>query len=208
MKKRLFSDDREIYRWLIVLVEFAFIGVTSFGGGSATVAAMRQLCSRRGWLSEREFVDTLVLSKLTPGISILAQALLIGRAAGGAAGMVAGPVGLLVPSIAITVLLARLYEWVSAIPWAAGPLHSVTAVTAGFAVALSLQFMKDVLNRSRVALNAGIFVIYLALSYVIHNPLLLMGLAIAAALAVPSLFDDAEAGSEDATQDGEASVEP
>lgn len=206
--KKLFSDDREIYRWLIVLLEFAYIGVTSFGGGSATVAAMRRLCIRRGWLSERGFIDTLVLSKLTPGISILAQALLIGRAACGVAGMIAGPVGLLVPSITITVLLARLYEWVAVIPWAAGALHGVTGVTAGFAVALSLQFMKDVLYRSRLALNAGIFAGYLALSYVIHNPLILMALAIAFAIALPSLFDDAQAEGESATHDGEASVEP
>lgn len=188
-------------------MEFAYIGVTSFGGGSATVAAMRQLCLRRQWLSEREFVDTLVLSRLTPGISILAQALLIGRSVCGVAGMVAGPVGLLIPSITITIFLARLYEWIALMPSAEGALHAVTGVTAGFAVALSLQFMRDVLGRGRFRLNAGIFAAYLALSYVIRNPLVLMGLAIALAILAPQLFDEAKAAKDDATHREEASVE-
>lgn len=204
--KQYFPGDRKTHRWTIVLTEFAYIGATSFGGGSATVAAMRQLCIRRGWISEREFVDALVLSKLTPGISILAQALLIGRSACGIPGMIAGTVGLLIPSIAITVCLARLYEWISVMPWAAGALHGVTGVTAGFAVALSLQFMRDVLRRGRLMLNASIFAAYLVLSYFIHNPLILMGLAIALALGMPSLFDDARADEEHATQDEDVSV--
>jgi chromate transport protein ChrA len=49
------------------------IGATAFGGGSATTVAMRRSALRRGWLTEDDFLDTVVLSRLTPGITILAQ---------------------------------------------------------------------------------------------------------------------------------------
>ncbi|HEV7627746.1 MAG TPA: chromate transporter, partial [Streptomyces sp.] len=75
------SDGRPPdHRWPAVLLGFARIGSTSFGGGSATTMAMRTLTLKQGWLTESEFLDTVVLSRLTPGITILAQALLIGRA--------------------------------------------------------------------------------------------------------------------------------
>ncbi len=199
--------------WLIVLMEFVRIGATSFGGGSATIAAMRQLCLRRGWLTEREFMDTLVLSRLTPGISIVAQALLIGRAAGGLAGMIAGAIGLLVPSISITVFLAWLYERISLIPQADGSLHAIAGIAAGFAVALSLQLVKGVLRSGRFWLNAAIFAANLGLSQVVSGPLVLMGIAIAVAVAVPSLFDEEKirkrelARTEKARTRGEAGVE-
>jgi len=71
------------------------IGATAFGGGSATIVAMRQLSLRKRWLSEEEFLETVVLSRVTPGITILAQVILIGKAIDGIRGAVAGLIGML-----------------------------------------------------------------------------------------------------------------
>ncbi len=178
--------------WLQVLAGFLRVGATSFGGGGATIAAMRRLSLRRGWLDEQAFVDLLVLSRLTPGISIVAQVLLIGRAACGPAGMIAGLVGLMAPAVAITVVLAWLYERISLLPAAKGPLHAIAAVAAGFALAIAIQFLNDVLRRPRFPINAALLVGYFAAACLISRPLIVMGLAIAIAVAVPSLFDDGE----------------
>jgi hypothetical protein len=59
--------------WYLVGWEMLKIGATAFGGGSATTVAMRRSALRRGWLTEDDFLDTVVLSRLTPGITILAQ---------------------------------------------------------------------------------------------------------------------------------------
>src|ERR1700759_783177 len=92
--------------WLAGFLGFARIGATSFGGGSATIVAMPQLSLNRGWLTEEEFPDTVVLSRLTPGITILAQAILIGRAVAGVRGLVAALLGMMLPAVVITVALA------------------------------------------------------------------------------------------------------
>jgi chromate transporter len=171
------------------MLAFARIGCTSFGGGSATIAAMRQMCVRRGWMTEHEFVDTVVLSRLTPGISILAQVLLIGRTVCGVPGMIAGIVGLMTPSIAITITLAWIYELISGFPGLKAPLHAVAAIAAGFAIALTLQLLRDILRRSRALLSGVLFLAYVGLALVVSDPLLVMGISIVAALVFPGLFD-------------------
>jgi len=178
--------------WPMVLIAFARIGSTSFGGGSATIAAMRQTCLRRGWMDEQQFVDTVVLSRLTPGISILAQAVLIGRAVAGVPGVFAALFGMLIPAFSITLVLAELYESLSALPGAAAPLHAVVATAAGFTLTMTLQLLRDILKRNRFLSSVASVAIYTGLAMLIRNPLWVMGIAIASGLAFPALFDTAQ----------------
>ena len=51
---------------------FARYANTTFGGGSATIAVLReQLVAKRSWLREQEFELDYALSRLTPGILTL-----------------------------------------------------------------------------------------------------------------------------------------
>src|SRR5437868_11293677 len=46
---------------------------TTFGGGSATIAVLRdQILTRRGWIDDAEFDLNYALSRLTPGTNLLA----------------------------------------------------------------------------------------------------------------------------------------
>lgn len=46
---------------------------TTFGGGSATIAVLKeQILTRRGWINEAEFDLNYALSRLTPGTNLLA----------------------------------------------------------------------------------------------------------------------------------------
>lgn len=183
------GDDEPVRnRWFPVLVGFGRIGMTAFGGGSATTVAIRELALRREWLTEDEFLDTMVLSRLTPGISILAQALLIGRKVAGGRGLVAALAGLLLPAIVITVALAAGYHEVSRLPAAATPLRAVAGMAAGFAIALAVQLLRDTLRRSHRVRGPLLFAVYLGLAFVIDNPLILLLVAIAAGVALPGVF--------------------
>jgi chromate transporter len=176
-------------RWTEILAAFAMIGVTSFGGGSATVAAMRRLCLRKRWMSEPEFVQALILSRLTPGIGILSQVMLIGRRVCGARGMAAGLAGLMLPSLTITIALAYGYRRISGYPSAQIPLHAVAGVAAGFSVALAIQLLRDVMKPVPLVRAAPFFLLFLALGVGLGRPLLVMATAVALALACPALFD-------------------
>jgi len=174
---------------LAVFSCFVRIGATAFGGGSATIVAMRQAVTSRGWLTEQQFLDTVVLSRLTPGITILAQVLLIGRQVCGVRGMLAAALGMLAPSVAITLGLAELYDAVSGSALATTPLRCVAGVAAGFAVALAVALLRDTLKRSPMIRGPLTFVAFLALALVVANPLLVLLAAIAAGVAVPAIFD-------------------
>jgi chromate transporter len=189
--------------WTEVFMAFARIGLTSFGGGSATVSAMRQLCLRKRWLTEAQFIDQLVLSRLTPGISILSQVMLIGRAVCGPRGMVAGLAGLMLPSLTITIALAWGYERISAFPRAQVPLHAVAGMAAGFAVSLAIQLFRDIMRPVPFVRAFLLFVLFVVLGLWLGDPLLVMGIAITLALIFPDMFDMSPAPSE-----AEATDEP
>jgi len=164
------------------------IGATAFGGGSATIVAMRQLSLRKRWLSEEEFLETVVLSRVTPGITILAQVILIGKAIDGIRGAVAGLIGMLLPSVTITILLARLYVALQGKPWSTHPLEMVAAMAAGFAVALALLLLKDTLVVDRHWRGPAGFLAYVGLGAVLPNPVLILAAAVVAGLVAPRLF--------------------
>jgi chromate transporter len=180
--------------WLGVFLGMLRIGATAFGGGSATIVAMRQLALKRRWLTENEFLDTVVLSRLTPGITILAQVLLIGRKVCGVAGMVAGTVGMMLPAVAITIGLALVYDSVSHLPGAAAPLACVAAVAAGFAVALALQLLRDTLAVSHRWRGPLAFAGYVGVGALVGNPELVLVVAVVAGVALPAAFPDRPPG--------------
>ncbi len=188
MQRRQVQHRHPLSGALAVLVVFAKIGSTAFGGGSATIAAMRQACIRHGWMNEQQFLDIVVLSRLTPGISILAQTLLIGRAVAGVPGMFAGLAGLLTPALAITLALSKLYQFINGLPSTVTPLHAIVAASAGFAIAMTLQLLRDSFAGRRVVLTTAIVIAYTGLAFLVANPLMVMGIAVVLALLLPGLF--------------------
>jgi chromate transporter len=194
------SADRSGHTWFQVLLGMLRIGATAFGGGSATIVAMRQLALRKQWLTEDEFLETVVLSRVTPGITILAQVILIGKKVNGPRGVLAGLVGMLLPSITITILLARLYVLVKDESWSAGPLDMVASVAAGFAVALALLLLKDTLVVDRHWRGPVGFLGYVALGALVPNPVWMLLAAVACGLLFPGLFvsNDTDDGGDDA----------
>ena len=190
-------EDRSGHEWPNVLLGFLRIGALAFGGGSATIVAMRELALRRRWLTEEEFLETVVLSRVTPGITILAQTILIGRKVDGVRGIVAAVFGMLLPSVTITILLVRLYVSVRDQTWSQRPLEMIAALAAGFAVALALLLLKDTLSVDWHWRGPVGFLCYVALGAVAPNPLLLLVAAVAAGLLAPWCFVPRDAPEED-----------
>jgi chromate transporter len=182
------QGHRSGHKWFQVFLGMLRIGATAFGGGSATIVAMRQLSLRKHWLGEEQFLETVVLSRVTPGITILAQVILIGKMVDGIRGAIAGVVGMLLPSVTITILLARLYLALQDKPWSKHPLEMVAAMAAGFAVALALLLLKDTLAVERHWRGPLGFVAYVALGAALPNPVLILAAAVIAGLVAPRLF--------------------
>lgn len=129
---------------------FVKIGMLSFGGGSSTIALMdRELVQRRAWLDRDIFVLTIALSKINPGVNILAQTVMIGGLLGGPAGAVVAPLALLLPAAALTILLSAGYVSVRDQPDAQAALRGILAATAGMALSLAYRLGWEQVRLSR-----------------------------------------------------------
>lgn len=93
------------------------IGLQSFGGGVATLTLIRQTAvTREKWIDNEQFITFWALCQITPGINLLAFAILIGRRTNGFAGALVALAGLLLPSAFLTIAMTAAYHAVQGSP--------------------------------------------------------------------------------------------
>ena len=90
---------------------FAVIGSFTFGGGSATIAALeREIVHRRGWFDRERFALCFALARMTPGTNLLAFCTASGwtvrRLPGAAIALLAASL----PCSVVAVILTRFIE--------------------------------------------------------------------------------------------------
>lgn len=139
--------------WRLVLL-WAGIGFQSFGGGASTQFLIQeQFTIRHSWLTPEELLHYLSLCTLTPGINIIALTILIGRKLAGTRGIVASLAGLLLPSAAITCLLAALVARFEDYPALPAALRGVVPATAGAMLLVGVNYLRPL---TRAAIRDGL----------------------------------------------------
>ena len=117
------------------------IGLQSFGGGASTTFLIQHtFINKYGWMTMEEFTGFWSLCVFTPGINLVALTVLIGRKLGGARGIAASLIGLLLPSATITCLLAAGFKLVQNNPIVQAVLRGVIPATAGIMLLVGLRF--------------------------------------------------------------------
>ncbi len=90
---------------------FLRLGATGFGGPAAHIAVMRQeLVARRGWVSDRQFMDLVGATSLIPGPNSTEMVIHLGRVRAGWRGLLAGGVCFILPAMLVVMLLAWAYD--------------------------------------------------------------------------------------------------
>src|SRR5437762_11606089 len=85
--------------WIVVATQ-------SVGGGPATLLLMRrELVERRGWITQRQFLEDYALSKMGLGISLVTLAGLLGSRVAGLRRLGVSVAGLLVPPALLPIAL-------------------------------------------------------------------------------------------------------
>lgn len=135
---------------LTLLRVWLSLGLQSFGGGLATLALIRRaVVEQRGWLTEADFARDWSLVQLAPGINLLALTILIGRRTGGVRGICLSLAGLLLPSVAVTILLTAFYARVQGTPLVREALCGVIPAIVGLGLVTAWQIARPLLSRSR-----------------------------------------------------------
>jgi chromate transporter len=149
-----------------LFLAFGKIGLLSFGGGSTTLVLIEQeIVRRHGWLTNHQFLFTMALSRMWPGVHLLAQAVLIGHLLRGLAGGLTCLVGMMLPATLVTIIFTAFFVVLRENPLGEGMIAGVLPATAGLALGVAYRFARaEVAGERRrvgaiiVALALGSFV--------------------------------------------------
>lgn len=97
--------------YLELFLSFLQIGLFSIGGGYAIMPMMKyQIVEVKSWLTLPEFVDIITISQTTPGPISINAATFVGVKIAGILGGIISTLGVILPSIIIVLIIARLYK--------------------------------------------------------------------------------------------------
>jgi chromate transporter len=118
----------------LLAVIFAFFAKASlivFGSGLAVVPFLHGgVVTAYGWLSERQFLDAVAVSMITPGPVVITVAF-IGMLVAGLAGGLVAALGMFLPTWGAVVLLAPWFRRIMGSPGLRAAVDGVTAAAAG-----------------------------------------------------------------------------
>lgn len=95
---------------LLLFFEFFKIGLFAVGGGLATVPFLFDLSAKYGWFSTAELADMIAVSETTPGPIGVNMASFAGFNTQGVLGAAAATAGLVVPSLIVMILVAKMMD--------------------------------------------------------------------------------------------------
>jgi chromate transporter len=122
---------------LDLFLAFSQLAMSGFGG--VLPWAHRSLVERKGWLTQREFVDTLALGQLLPGPNIGNMAVMIGYRFAGYAGAIAAVAGLVGGPFLLMIAAGLLYSSYGSLPLVRDALAGMSAVAAGLVLATGFK---------------------------------------------------------------------
>lgn len=106
---------------------------------------------QRRWLTIEEYLRLWNLCLLTPGINLVGLTILLGKKYGGVWGIIVSLAGLLLPSAAITCLLAVLYTHIARSPITRAVVRGVIPATGGIMLVVAINFVRPLIRRGRQA---------------------------------------------------------
>lgn len=151
---------------------FAFIGLTSFGGG-ITAYIRRLVVTQKGWLTDDEFLPGLGVVQLLPGANVAGLAVYIGNHLRGPLGSMVALISLFIPPFVTTCALGFLYFNAGHKADATAILTGVTAVACGLMASM-------VVEEGRKAIKGLVDVLLILLTFVLvrfahlHVPLVIL----------------------------------
>lgn len=95
---------------LLLFTEFFKTGLFAIGGGLVTVPYLYEMANKYPWFTPEQLTDMIAVAESTPGPIGVNMATFAGYNAGGVLGAVIATLGLILPSIVIILIVARILQ--------------------------------------------------------------------------------------------------
>jgi chromate transporter len=153
---------------------FAKAGAVVFGSGLAIVPFLYGgAVEQYHWLNERQFLDAVAVSMITPGPVVITVAF-VGFLAGGPLGAVAAAVGVFLPVYLAVVLLAPTFQRVAKNTSVRAFVVGLTTATAGAIAGAAIVLGRRAIIDWPTALIAGTALVVLLLLKKVPEPLVIL----------------------------------
>ncbi len=163
--------NQQVSLWHLFRI-WSGIGLQSFGGGATTLYLMRKVVvEEQHWLSDEEYALYWGIVQIAPGINILGHTVLVGWKIAGLAGAVVALLGLLIPSISMTILITAGYTLIRDQPMVAAALRGVIPATVGIGIILVVQMLRPTVQSSQ---REGTFSLALTVVVLVVAPMFLL----------------------------------
>ena len=160
MENRENKPTEENRLWTLFKVFFK-ISAVSVGGGLTMLPLMdREFVEKRNWMSESDMVDVVAIVQSVPGIIAVNMAILIGQRTAGLAGAIVASVGVVIPPVVVTVVIAALLFQLSGNATAD---HIFTGVRA----AVSALILLSVIKMSKSILKSPVPIVIAILGFLL-----------------------------------------
>ncbi|MDD3536334.1 MAG: chromate transporter [Candidatus Cloacimonetes bacterium] len=94
-----------------IFITFFKIGAFTLGGGYAMLPLIKkEVCSKRGWISEDDFVNGIAAAQSAPGPIAVNISIYTGYHVAGFGGMFMAVLGAILPSLITIILIAMLFQ--------------------------------------------------------------------------------------------------
>lgn len=117
--------------FLQLFIEFFQIGLFAVGGGPATIPFLMDIPSRHDWYAKSDVVNMLAISESTPGPIGINMATYAGFHAAGLVGGIAATLSLVLPSLIVIVIIAKILDKFNENPYVKSSFAMIRPVVTG-----------------------------------------------------------------------------
>lgn len=164
---------------LALLWSFIKIGAFTFGGGYAMIPLMqREIIEIHGWLTQKQFLDLIAISQMTPGPLAINSATFIGYRVNGVAGSVAATLGVVLPSFVVVIALALLFSKFQKNPLVQAGSKGIRSAVVALIALVVWSLGVEVIHPPQLVAQIAITLASFAASYFYKlHPILVLGVA-------------------------------
>ena len=127
--------------YLQLFYEFFITGLFMFGGGLAAIPFLQQMGENTGWFTTTELMNMIAIAEATPGPIGVNMATYAGYTAAGIPGGIIATIGLIFPSLIITITIAKLLVHFKENKYVESALYGLRPASLGLIAAAGLTVL-------------------------------------------------------------------
>lgn len=128
--------------FLYLFIEFFKIGLFAIGGGPATIPFLMDLTDRYDWYTKEDVINMLAVSESTPGPIGINMATYAGFKAAGFLGGLVATLSLVLPSLIVVILIAKLLNNFSKNPFVRSAFSTIRPLVTDLSPLLFSEFSR------------------------------------------------------------------